>query len=698
MFLKQENSDSELLYSTFKGESIPFVIGDSSVIIDIIRKKIYSYPLRTMVQEYLSNAKDACVEAGKDPSSIEVTLPTQLKPEFIVRDHGVGMSDERIREVFVQYGISTKRTSTSQLGYFGIGSKSGWAYTDSFIVESFYNGIHRQYIADIGDNKEGRLLLHTESPTQEENGVLIKIPVESKDIHEFKDAYVRATCFWKQKPTLKKESVPYPKPSYLLDGVVLYEISPVFYAYSPSPNPKLAGIYLNANGIPFDTKYLYDQVHIHDNTNLTTFAQFCQNNSILLAIEIDPALLGISANRESFSNQKYANKKISSASETIKKYIENEFQKVEPSQYIQTYKNLGILTELREDFFKDKPYGFFTRYKTTNITISKGYFSKIEHGMRFYKSVHVSIVFEDITEIYLSRSKVLIEPDKENLKAPEFEPETRKALMAVKNHIMQIGVRSNIFVFFQDSLSNDEYREIAAIVGAKQYLEDAFKDVKLVKVPKKVNEPNKYANKIFVRRFESPRRYNTFAIRSNHLIDMDTLQNQTFECILYGESCSINFLRCISHLFEIFPCLCVHASPSNLIKLNALNNPKIIHTDKFKDFIRSKPDIINTIADQQAYQKNKSVWEFLHANNKVGIEVVSKKFDIRKLRDRASFFIRKMDITGIESFIGKIGIKSELEDFINTYPLLKLLSGYNFSTDLLPHINAYIKSIDEGFL
>jgi DNA topoisomerase VI subunit B len=130
MLLKQTDSDSELLYSNVQGESIPFSIGDPSVIIDIIRKKIYSHPIRTMVQEYLSNAKDSCLEAGKDSSCIHVSLPTHLKPEFSIRDYGVGMSDERIREVFVQYGISTKRNSVSQLGYFGIGSKSGWAYTD----------------------------------------------------------------------------------------------------------------------------------------------------------------------------------------------------------------------------------------------------------------------------------------------------------------------------------------------------------------------------------------------------------------------------------------------------------------------------------------------------------------------------------------------------------------------------------------
>ena len=51
-----------------------------------------------------------------------------------------------------------------------------------YIVESFYEGTHREYIADIGENKEGRLLLFRESATDQENGILIKIPIKQEDI------------------------------------------------------------------------------------------------------------------------------------------------------------------------------------------------------------------------------------------------------------------------------------------------------------------------------------------------------------------------------------------------------------------------------------------------------------------------------------------------------------------------------------
>ena len=140
----------------------------------------------------------------------------------------------------------------------------------------------------------------------------------------------------------------------------------------------------------------------------------------------------------------------------------------------------------------------------------------------------------------------------------------------------------------------------------------------------------------------------------------------------------------------------VYASPSNLIKLKALNSPKIIPIEDFKTYINSKLDMLNDIVDQQIIYKNKSIWCIF--KNYGHLEVVSKKFDVKKLRERANLLIRKTELSGIESFIEKIEIKSELEEFVNTYPLLKVLSEYSFSSDLFPHINAYINSIDEGFL
>src|SRR5688572_3249633 len=88
-------------------KSHDFKIGDASKIITILRKHLYSNPIQTLVQEYISNARDACKEARVE-ERIDVTVPTGKAPVFKVRDYGVGISPERIASVFVQFGASTK--------------------------------------------------------------------------------------------------------------------------------------------------------------------------------------------------------------------------------------------------------------------------------------------------------------------------------------------------------------------------------------------------------------------------------------------------------------------------------------------------------------------------------------------------------------------------------------------------------------
>lgn len=69
-----------------------------------------------------------------------------------VEDFGVGISTDRIR-IFGAYGKSTKRNTNDQLGGFGIGSKSINCYTQSFFVETVFDGI--KYIYSISPNEEG---------------------------------------------------------------------------------------------------------------------------------------------------------------------------------------------------------------------------------------------------------------------------------------------------------------------------------------------------------------------------------------------------------------------------------------------------------------------------------------------------------------------------------------------------------------
>lgn len=186
--------------NSHNNESVEFGIGDPSVIIEILRNRLYSNPIQTLVQEYICNARDAHREAGKDKTPIQVGLPSSSNLIFSVRDFGCGLSPEQVKNVFVNYGTSTKRKSDKMTGGFGIGAKSAWAYTDNFTVKAVFDGYERHYVAHIGTKNNGVLDRVYEGKTDKVNQTTIEIAVKPQDCDSFINAALRATLFWKVKP------------------------------------------------------------------------------------------------------------------------------------------------------------------------------------------------------------------------------------------------------------------------------------------------------------------------------------------------------------------------------------------------------------------------------------------------------------------------------------------------------------------
>lgn len=196
-------SHSNKLETNAEIESQNFGIGDASVVIEILRNRLYEHKIRTLTQEYICNARDAMREIGKTAGQIQVKVPTSFDPTFTVRDFGPGISPDRMGSVFVLYGSSTKRSSNNQTGGFGIGAKSAWSYTDSFTIITHIDGVCRTYVAHTGVNNNGRLDLISTGKTQEANGTEIQIAVKPNDVREFRDAILRAVYFWDERPALK---------------------------------------------------------------------------------------------------------------------------------------------------------------------------------------------------------------------------------------------------------------------------------------------------------------------------------------------------------------------------------------------------------------------------------------------------------------------------------------------------------------
>lgn len=165
-----------------------FGLADNAKLYAILSNNLYQDKIGSVVREYSCNALDSHIEAGYPDRPITVHLPDQFEPWFSVTDTGVGLSPERIADVFMIYGESTKEQCNDKVGAFGIGGKVGLAYCGAFSVTSVYDGVMYAYSMFIGENGIPQMATMMETVTDSPNGVEIKVPVEPADFFRFRDA------------------------------------------------------------------------------------------------------------------------------------------------------------------------------------------------------------------------------------------------------------------------------------------------------------------------------------------------------------------------------------------------------------------------------------------------------------------------------------------------------------------------------
>jgi len=199
--LLEARDDFEVIKSD-QFETYDIGIKSPQVLFDILCDRTYSDPLVTMVQEYMSNARDAHREIGKQDIPIEVTLPTYLDSHIYITDYGPGLSPQRMRDVFVFLGESTKRDSNDQHGGFGIGAKIGFAYTDTFHIVSRHYGIETEYIAYKGPDRIGHIDKLSEKDTEAPDGVTIQLPINESDFTKVARAVFKCCYFWRIQPKI----------------------------------------------------------------------------------------------------------------------------------------------------------------------------------------------------------------------------------------------------------------------------------------------------------------------------------------------------------------------------------------------------------------------------------------------------------------------------------------------------------------
>lgn len=153
----------------------------------------YSDPIGSIIREITSNGYDAHIEAGTDKPVILKINKHQSAMHIL--DFGVGLSPDRVRDIFTKFFSSTKRETNDQIGAFGLGSKSPLSYTDMFEVITKYGDTVYSYVIHKADGVPN-LVKVDEHPWREdkdpwahdENGTEVVIPFKDKDYNQVVDS------------------------------------------------------------------------------------------------------------------------------------------------------------------------------------------------------------------------------------------------------------------------------------------------------------------------------------------------------------------------------------------------------------------------------------------------------------------------------------------------------------------------------
>jgi Histidine kinase-, DNA gyrase B-, and HSP90-like ATPase len=156
------------------------------------------YPVR----ELCTNAWDAA------RGNFEVHLPTHLNPVFKVRDFGTGMSEYDMENVYAKPYASKKRESNDQVGGWGIGSKSPYAYligdegSGSYNVTSYFDGVMRCYVMSLAGDGMPKMELLFEGPTDERSGMEVSFAVNKMDVNAFRERAYQILWSFNPRPTI----------------------------------------------------------------------------------------------------------------------------------------------------------------------------------------------------------------------------------------------------------------------------------------------------------------------------------------------------------------------------------------------------------------------------------------------------------------------------------------------------------------
>ena len=274
----------------------------------VLSDTIYKDKIGSIVRELSCNAFDSHIMAKKSDVPFEIHLPDAFEPYFSIRDFGTGISAEDIIKVYTAYFSSTKDQSNDEVGAFGLGSKTPFAYTDAFTVISIHNGIKTMYNAHVNNGLPAIVAYGESVETDEPNGLEVNVGVESIDHKKFASAVKKQLHFFPVKPTIINGEVKWDavEPTLQATGFTYFKNNSARQYYYNRSDDTITGLYLKQGpvGYPVDFDIL-DQFFSGNTRKPSAFYEYLKSNAssynACLVVDMPIGTVEVTASREGIS-------------------------------------------------------------------------------------------------------------------------------------------------------------------------------------------------------------------------------------------------------------------------------------------------------------------------------------------------------------------------------------------------------------
>lgn len=294
-------------------ESKNFTITASAKAFNLLSNLLYSNKIKAIIRELSCNAYDSHVAAGKGDVPFQVTLPSARYPFWQIQDFGVGLSEDDVYSVYINYFKSTKTKTNDQVGCFGLGSKTPFSYTKNFFITSVYNGIKTSFFIFINDNDFPSISRTNQEETDECNGLSIKIPVQEKDFESFSNYSKEIYSYFKVKPIIN--GIPYLHNFY--DKIFTFEAGEYkLHVYKNN----VENNYCRYNVIQGNICYPISDNNTKYIDPITDIVQW----RTYVIIEVPIGTFEVTASREQLQFNKATNQKLEEISKILKKAVEDK--------------------------------------------------------------------------------------------------------------------------------------------------------------------------------------------------------------------------------------------------------------------------------------------------------------------------------------------------------------------------------------